>query len=214
MANYNNEAEQAAAIKQWWQKNAKPVITGVVVGVGLLTGWQFWQTHQLNQGMAASDRFVELQKVVEAGQVASIVADAEQLLQDYPATVYAVLAARQVAKAMYQQGDKAGARSWLERALASADDVPVMQQAIRMQLAELLIDLQAWQDAEHVLQAAATEETFAAQMAELRGDLAYHQGDLSAARAAYQQAADQSREPDTLLTLKISNLGSDTSQEE
>ncbi|MEM6406100.1 MAG: tetratricopeptide repeat protein [Pseudomonadota bacterium] len=214
MATYHNETEQLAAIKQWWDKNAKSVIVGVATGVGLLFGWQAWQTHQLNQGMAASDQYAELQKVLKAEpeQTASITAGADQLLQDYPGTVYAVLAGRQAAKAAYQQGDKANARSYLERALASAADYPVMEQAIRVQLVELLIDLRAWQDAEQVLQAA-SEASFTAQIAALRGDLAYHQGNLAAARAAYQQAADQQSEPDPLLTLKLSDLGPDPSQE-
>ncbi len=211
MAIYNNDAEQVAAIRQWWQKNAKSVIIGVTVGVGLLVGWQAWQTHQLQQGMAASDRFAVLQKEVAAGQVPAITAGADQILQDYPGTVYAVLAARQAARAIYQQGDKAGAQSWLERALATADE-PVLQQAIRVQLVELLIELQAWQTAEQVLQAA-DGGSFAAQLAELRGDLAYHQGDLTAARVAYQQAVSHSREQNPLLTLKIGELGPEPRQE-
>ncbi len=211
MATYHNDADQIAAIRQWWQKNARPVIIGVMVGVGLLVGWQAWQSHQLHQGMAASDQFAALQQVVEAGEMTAITAGADQILQDYPGTVYAVLAARQAARAMYQQGDKAGARSWLERALTTAGE-PVLQQAIRVQLTELLIELQAWQAAEQVLQAA-DEASFVAQLAELRGDLAYHQGDLAAARIAYQQAVSHSREQNPLLTLKASELGPEPQQE-
>ncbi len=204
MDTYNNEVEQVAAIKQWWQKNATPVITGVVVGVGLLVGWQAWQTYQTNQSIAASDRFAALQQVVAAEQTEPVTTHAEQLMQEHPGTMYAVLAARQAAKVAYQAGDKPAARAWLERALASAEDA-VIQQAVRVQLAELLIDMQVWQDADQVLQDA-TSDSFQAQIAELRGDLAYHQGDLAAARAAYQQALQHSEAPDPLLTLKISDL--------
>jgi predicted negative regulator of RcsB-dependent stress response len=211
MDTYNNEAEQVAAIKQWWQKNARPVLTGVVAGVGLLVGWQAWQTYQTNQSIAASDRFAALQQVVAAEQTELVTAQAEQLMQEHPGTMYAVLAARQAAKVAYQADDKAGARAWLERALASAEDA-VIQQAVRVQLAELLLDMQAWQDAAQVLQDA-TDDAFQAQIAELRGDLASHQGDLSAARAAYQQALQHSDQADPLLTLKISDLKSGETSE-
>ena len=202
MDTYNNDDEQVAAIKKWWQQNGKSVVLGITVGVGLIVGWQAWQTHQLNAGIAASAAFAQVQTAVEAQQAEPIITVAEQLIAEHPNTVYAVLAGRQAAKQAYQQGDKAAARVYLKNALQAAED-PTIQTAVRVQLATLLIDLQQWSEAETLLQAD-VDEAFAAEVATLRGDVAYHQGDTAAAYTAYQQAAALGGSG--LLDLKIAAL--------
>ena len=184
---YNNDDEQVAAIKRWWQQNAKSVVLGISVGVGLIVGWQAWQTHQRNAGIAASAAFAQVQSAVADRQAAPIISAAEHVIEHHPGSVYAVLAGRQAAKQAYLQGDKAAARTYLENALQAADH-PSVQAAVRLQLATVLLDLQAWQAADAVLDAE-VDDAFAAEFATLRGDLAFHQGDAEAAYAAYQQAA-------------------------
>lgn len=202
MDTYNNDDEQVAAIKKWWQQNATSVVLGITVGVGLIVGWQAWQTHQRNAGMAASAAFAQVQSAVESKQAEPIIEAAERVIEQHPDTVYAVLAGRQAAKQAYQQGDKAAARVYLENALQAADH-PTLQAAVRLQLAEVLIDLQQWQAADAVLDAE-VDDAFAAEAAALRGDLAFHQGDTAAAYAAYQQAATLGGSP--LLDMKIAAL--------
>jgi predicted negative regulator of RcsB-dependent stress response len=203
MDTYHNEDEQVAAIKKWWQQNAKSVLLGLALGIGLVVGWQAWQTHHLNQGMAASAAFAQLQKTLEAEQAEPIITAAEQVIENYPSTVYAVLAARHAAKHAYQQGNKEAARTYLERALQATDDT-VLQTLIRVQLAALLIDLQQWAAAETALQLAADDDIFAAEVAALRGDLAYQQGDTATAYTAYQEAATLGASG--LLDLKLAEL--------
>jgi len=197
---YNNEDEQVAAIKKWWQQNAKSVLLGGALGISLIVGWQIWQSHQLSTGMAAATAFAAVQQA----ETAAVIEVAEQMMQQYPGTIYAALAARQAAKQAYQQGDKATARTYLERALQEVEN-STLQTMISLQLARLLVDLQEWQAAETTLQGVAEPEAYATEIAMLRGDLAYHQGYMTTAYTAYQKASAEGSEG--LLALKIAELG-------
>lgn len=199
LESYNNEDEQVAAIKKWWQQNAKSVLLGGTLGISLIIGWQLWQSHQLSTGMAAATAFAAVQQA----ETATVIDVAEQMMQQYPGTIYAALAARQAAKQVYQQGDKAAARAYLERALQEVEN-STLQTMISLQLAGLLVDLQEWQAAETTLQGVAEPEAYATEIAMLRGDLAYHQGDMAAAYTAYQTASAEGSEG--LLALKIAEL--------
>ncbi|MDC6700522.1 tetratricopeptide repeat protein, partial [Leclercia adecarboxylata] len=48
------EEETLAQIKEWWQRNGKPLLLGAVLALVLVFGWQFWQKHQINQAQSAS----------------------------------------------------------------------------------------------------------------------------------------------------------------
>ena len=40
---YDSEEQQVEAIKDWWKENGKAVVLGVVVGLGGLFGWRYYQ---------------------------------------------------------------------------------------------------------------------------------------------------------------------------
>ena len=39
---YDSEREQIEAMKKWWAQNGKAIITGLVLGLAALIGWQQW----------------------------------------------------------------------------------------------------------------------------------------------------------------------------
>ena len=36
------EEEQIAQLKEWWQRNGKPLLAGGVLAVAGVFGWQYW----------------------------------------------------------------------------------------------------------------------------------------------------------------------------
>ena len=56
----------------WLKENGMSIVAGVVIGLGGIFGWQFWDSYQANkaaEGAEAYDRFVQVaQGVVERGQ--------------------------------------------------------------------------------------------------------------------------------------------------
>ncbi|MBQ4797252.1 tetratricopeptide repeat protein, partial [Pectobacterium versatile] len=51
---YSTENEQVEAIRRFFIENGKALAIGVVLGIGALVGWRFWQNHQESNAMAAS----------------------------------------------------------------------------------------------------------------------------------------------------------------
>ena len=46
--------EELAVIKDWWQRNGMPLLTGVALALVVVFGWQGWQKYQANQSQGAS----------------------------------------------------------------------------------------------------------------------------------------------------------------
>ena len=53
MTSRTEEAE-LAVIREWWQRNGKPLLVGGALALVGVFGWQTWQNHQTNQAHAAS----------------------------------------------------------------------------------------------------------------------------------------------------------------
>ncbi len=46
---YNSEEQQVEAIKRFWKENGTAIIAGVVLGLGGLYGWRYFQDQQLGK---------------------------------------------------------------------------------------------------------------------------------------------------------------------
>ena len=40
---YQTEEEQIEALKRWWKENGKSIIAGLVLGIGSIGGYRYWQ---------------------------------------------------------------------------------------------------------------------------------------------------------------------------
>ncbi|SUC55192.1 GTP-binding protein [Pseudomonas aeruginosa] len=54
------EDEDLAQIKDWWQRNGKPLVTGGILALAVVFGWQAWQKYQTNQAQGASIVYQQL----------------------------------------------------------------------------------------------------------------------------------------------------------
>lgn len=185
MAAYDlEEQEQLDELKTWWKMHGNfvtAVITAAALGV---LGWQAWNWWQRNQATQASSLYA-------AVQVATVQQDAKrtreltgELIDKYPTTAYAGLAALLSAKAQVEGGDAKSAQSQLAWAVDNAKDEGVRDLA-RLRLAALLLDDKAYDEAGRRL-AAEPARSLAPRFNELRGDLLMAQGKTAEARAAYE----------------------------
>ncbi|WP_243689719.1 YfgM family protein, partial [Cronobacter sakazakii] len=51
---YENENEQLDAVKRFFAENGKALAVGVVLGIGALVGWRFWNGSQVDSAREAS----------------------------------------------------------------------------------------------------------------------------------------------------------------
>ena len=193
MATYDlEEQEQLDSLKHFWTDYGRLIITGVVafvVGVGGIQGWKFYNR---TQAQDASVEFGKLDEAMAKGDINEIRNVGSDIVDRYPRTSYAPMAALVVAKAERDAGDLNAAASQLEWAAQNAASEEARMLS-RLRLAGVLLDQEKYEEALKLLDEKVTE-AFVALYSDLRGDVLVEQGKMAEARAAYQQALDKSVE--------------------
>lgn len=194
MATYDlEEQEQIAELKAWWKQYGN-LVAGVaaVAALGVLA-WQGWNWYQRNQAAQASAVYSVLQQAVAESDLQRIKTSSGELLEKFPSTVYASLAALTAAKATNEAGDAKTAKLQLTWVTEHGKDE--LRDLARLRLVALLLDEKAYDEALKQLEGAISPG-FAARFQDTRGDVFNAQGKKSEARAAYQAALAALAEPD------------------
>jgi len=201
---YETEEQQVEALKKWWQENGRYLIAGVVLGLGILFGWNSWKNHKETQGMAASDLYSQLTKAVESSSVENAKAFEEKLVQDYDGTPYAALGALTMARLYVEQDNLAEAEAKLRWTMDNADELE-LKEVSRIRLAQVLVAAEKYDDALSLLDGLPTSYTSLTE--ELRGDVFRAQGKIDEARTAYDRALLTAGGRSEYLQLKRDALG-------
>jgi predicted negative regulator of RcsB-dependent stress response len=203
----NNPDDQLERFKAWWEAYGNALIAGVLIGAGLLVGIHYWRHHKAEQAVAASLVYDRMLVAVQQQRADDVGREGEQLMQDYARTPYAGKAALILARLRWEAGDAAGARQALEWAVDHADDAT--RHAARLHLARLMLHAGEL-DAAARLAETRNPGGFAADYAELRGDVLVAKGDHAAARAAYREALEGSGAGSPyaqIVRMKLDDLG-------
>ncbi len=202
MATYDlEEQEQLAALKAWWQENGNLVLTVVTLVLVALAAWQGWNYYQRKQALQASSLYEAVQKAAGAGDLKQVREAAGAIIEHYPRTAYAAMAALVSAKANFQGGDLKTARAQLAWVADNAKD-PGLRDIARLRLVSVMLDEKAYDDALKALDAehgAAFDALFLA----ARGDVLVAQGKNDEARSAYKSALDKAGAADAGLRASI-----------
>ncbi len=186
---YETEEEQIAAIKSWWKKNGTSTVTGIIGGILIVGGWNFWQSYQTDKASQASNLYQELlQKQKDENQEA-VEKLSQKLTEQFSSTSYADYAVLFSAKNKVHQGNLDEAKIALEKLMNNAGSDEAKNIA-RLRLARLML---ASGDFEKGLQIiaeadASRNEGFEASYNELKGDLYVALDRLGEARTAYESA--------------------------
>jgi len=202
MATYDlEEQEQLATLKAWWKDNGNLVLTSVSLVLIAFAAWQAWNYYQRNQAAQASALYENVQKAARAGDVKQVRESAGAILEQYPRTAYAAMAALVSAKAHFQGGDLKTARAQLAWVVENAGDEG-LQDIARVRLANVMLDEKAYDDGLKTLDAK-HGATFDALFLATRGDVLVAQGKTEEARAAYNSALEKADTRDSGLRASI-----------
>ena len=185
------EEEQVAQIKDWWQRNGKPLVLGAVIALVLVFGWQFWQKHQINQAQSASVVYQQLLgAALESGEAdaAEVSRLGNLLKKDFAGTHYAQYGSLFVAKVAVESGRLDEAASEL-RAIVDKPADKTLDELARQRLARVLA-AQGKADEAIKLLDGKVDAAFVASREELRGDLLVQLGRNDEAHAAYSKAKE------------------------
>lgn len=197
-------------VKAWIRSNGPSLFAGLVLGVGILLGFQWWSGYKQERAAAASALFTQMltQEQQGAGELARGTAD--RLMQEYARTPYAGKAALVAARVAFEAKEVSAAQSYLQWAMTQGREEATRHSA-RLRLARILLDQGKIDEA---LQLVHVEryDGFRAEYEELRGDLLARQGKLAEARAAYTAALERLRAGSPyarVLQMKLDDLGAE-----
>jgi predicted negative regulator of RcsB-dependent stress response len=187
MAVYDlEEQDQLEDLKAWWKQwgnYISAIVLAVCVGIVGVQGWRWWEHSQAEK---ASVLYSAISTAVQANDPARAKDAMAELAAKYAGTGYAPRGALLVAKVLFDNGDKAGAKTQLEWVIEKSSEENLREIA-RYRLAEVQFDEKHYDDALRTLDAK-HDEAYAGLWADLRGNILAAAGRREDARAAYQTA--------------------------
>mgnify|MGYP003402238249 FL=1 len=184
------EDEELAVIRDWWQRNGKPLLTGSALALVVVFGWQAWQKHQVTEAQGASVLYQQLleNSLVADGQadVGKVAELAGKLKADYAGSHYAQYASLLLAKVAVEAGKLDDARAELQAVLDKPADATLGELA-RQRLARVLAAQDKTEEALKLL-AGDADQAFVATREELKGDLLVKLERSDEALQAYEKA--------------------------
>jgi predicted negative regulator of RcsB-dependent stress response len=203
-----SEKEQLDEMRAWWSENGRFVITGVVLGVAIIFGFNQWRSSIENAQTEASNLYEEVMTAVGNGDTDAAEVAANNLFDNYERTVYPEQTRLALARLYMDKGRDQDAVEVL-RELIVEEDESELQLVGRLRLAKVLL-YQNKADEVIELMEGRNEGGFAARYSEILGDAYAAKGDYAAAQTAYLAALTEDRAVQTidnnLIQLKINDL--------
>ncbi len=199
---YDTEEQQVEQIKEWFKENGKPVVAGLVICLGGIFGWRFYQDSVIEAQEAASKAYTATMTSLQ-NQGADAQSAVQSFIDANKDTEYSVLAALQLAKVQVEAGQLDQAIEQLSWAKGATKD-DALSAVINYRLARLHTEKQDYQVALDTLKSI-TDESWQGRVAELRGDILLRQGDKDAAYIAYTEA-QQDKDASQALQMKLDDL--------
>ncbi len=204
MAEYLSDEEVTERLKRWWSENGTGLLVGIVLAIGGVVGWRWFDGWRVERAEAASDRYAEYTEARAAGEDVTDVA--AHIAEEFPDSAYRVFTLLHQARDAVEGEEWESAADLLRQSVDIASE-SVLQDVARVRLARVLHQLERPEDALAVLREV-DGQGFAATVAELTGDIELRRGALPAARAAYQAALDETGagQGGVLLRLKLASV--------
>lgn len=189
MAVYDlQEQEQLDELKAYWKQYGNLILTILTLVFATIAAYQAWNLYQRRQAAEASAVFAGLQHAQTAKDAKQIKDLAGTILEKYPSTYYAAMAALVAAKSSYDTGDLKSAKTQLQWVADHAKPAEFRDIA-RLRLASILLDEKSYDEAMKVIDAGASgNPAFVGRYADLKGDVLIAQKKNAEAKAAYQAA--------------------------
>ncbi|MEX5558489.1 YfgM family protein [Pseudomonas rhodesiae] len=186
----STDDEQLAEFKDWWQRNGKPLVTGGLLALVVVFGWQAWTKYQANQSQGASILYQQLLEtsLTPDGKPdqARVIYLAGKLKSDFGGSTYAQYGSLFVAKVAVDAGKLDEAATEL-KSIVDKPTNPILGEIARQRLAQVMAAQNKPDDALKLLDGDA-DKAFVATREELKGDLLVQLGRTDEANAAYQKA--------------------------
>jgi predicted negative regulator of RcsB-dependent stress response len=195
-----DEHEQGERVRSWLRNNGAAVLTGILVAVILLLGWQWWQKQRQMQLFEAYTEYQAVLSSITSKDLDKAAKEVAQL-EAGKSSIYQAIAALRLAKAQSEAGKGADAIKTLRGVPQNSELAAVVGQ----RLARLLIEAGQPEDAAKLLDGRDDDVSL-----EIRGDALVAQGKREQAREIYTKAlatVDVASPQRRLLETKLMDVG-------
>ena len=201
---YSNENEQVDALKNFFAQNGKALVVGVVLGVGALVGWRYWNSHQDTASRETSAAYQQVSSALDVSKPATLDA-ATKFISDNNNT-YGALASLDLAKRYVDNNQLDKAVAQLQSGLQDVKDAN-LQAVLNLRLARIQLQQKQPDVAMKTLDNV-KGDGWTAIVADLRGEALLSKGDTKGARDAWSKgvASDASSALKEMLQMKMNNL--------
>jgi predicted negative regulator of RcsB-dependent stress response len=203
-----SEKEQIDQLRAWWSEYGRYVIAGVIIAVGLLIGFNRYQSSKLDAQLAASALYETLAGHVTDGDIENAAGVSEELASNYASTTYAAQSKLAMARLYMDENRDQDAADSLSELLALPGNSE-LKEIGKLRLARILLYQDKPQEVVDLLANPALS-AFDALANELLGDAHLALGQVDAAGEAYRKAlADTSPTPTInrgLVQMKLADL--------
>lgn len=207
MSNFETEEQQVEELKRWWKQNSKVVIVGALIGISVVLGGRAYMNHIQAQRVEASVRYDRMTQAISSQQTEAALREGEQIVADYPDTVYAAMASLGLAKLRVEKGELSIAQNRLQWIIDHASQADIVHTA-RLRLLRVLLADGKYDIALSTLNGV-DMDGYTALYQELLGDIYLAKQQPDKARTAYQAALDAMEAGDDRQTvqMKLDDLG-------
>lgn len=204
------EQEQLAELKHFWKQYGNLITWVLIVVLGSFAAWNgyhYWQTRQAAQAAVLYD---EVERAVQAGDMARIDRSVADIKDRFGGTAFAAQAGLLAAKANFDKGNLDTAKAALAWVADKGKD-DGYQAIAKLRLASVLLETKAYDEALKTLSGTFSKE-FAPLASDRRGDIFLLQNKKAEAKAEYEKAfkgLDERAEYRRLVEVKLNAMGVD-----
>ena len=201
---HQTEEQQVEAIKGFWKDNGNAIIAGLAIGFAGFIGLNYYEDHQLQQELNASEAY---QSMIEAAEKdnSAFEATGNAFIAENKDSSYAMLTAIALAKEATEKQDWAQAEAHLTMAIDKSVDDSI-KAIVTVRLARVQIQLEKFDEALATI-STKLPASFNASVEETKGDIYFKQSKTELARNAYQAAIDGAGEgTNPALQMKLDDL--------
>ena len=180
-----SEKEQLEQIRAWWKEYGAYVIGGIVIGAGLIIGYNQYQSSKLEAQLEASIAYEELVGFVADGKLEEAEAIADEIATSYAETTYVGQSSLAMARLYMDKNRDQDAADALLSVVEGESDAEIKHLA-RLRLARIYLYQEKFEDVLALL-SGQDNSAFAATYGELMGDAYAALGRVTEAEDAYQK---------------------------
>jgi predicted negative regulator of RcsB-dependent stress response len=186
----DNEREEQ--LRRWWSENWLWIVGGIVLGLALLWGWQYWQGNKAKAAQREAAGYSAVLDSLGQNKFDEAVAKAKALRADSPTSPYADQADLALARAAIENRKLDDAAQRLKAVADGSKDQELRTIALT-RLARVQIEQGKFDESVALLDTAKAG-SFLALFHDIRGDAFAAKGDSTAARREYDSALSAAKD--------------------